>query len=102
MLSELGKPFFSEGFGNNCSRDFVIRITCVQYFVRIISKMKKILIIESWMQNNFNVLSNIFEEENDAVRSLLPYKEVSRSKRDLIAIQMQKNVQHIYQKLCIV
>ena len=79
MLSELVKPFSSEGFGKNCSRDFVIRITCVQYFVRIISKMKKILIIESWMENTFNVLSNIFEEENDEVRSLLPYREVPRS-----------------------
>ena len=54
------------------------------------------------MQDTFNVLSNIFEEENDEVRSLLPYREVSRSKRDLIAIQMQKNVKHLYQKLCIV
>ena len=98
MLSELGKPFFSEGFGRNCSRDFVIRITSVQYFVRIISKMKKILIIESWMQNTFNVLSKLFEEENDEVSSLLPYREVSRSKRDLIAIQMQKKIFSIYTK----
>ena len=42
------------------------------------------------MQDTFNVLSNIFEEENDEVRSLLPYREVSRSKRDVIAYQMQK------------
>ena len=63
---------------------------------------KKIPFIESWMQDTFNVLSNIFEEENDEVRSLLPYREVSRSKRDLIAFQMQKNVKHLYQKLCIV
>ena len=42
------------------------------------------------MQDTFNVLSNIFEEENDEVRSLLPYREVLRSKRDVIAYQMQQ------------
>ena len=50
------------------------------------------------MQDTFNVLSNIFEEENEEVRSLLPYREVSRSKRDLIAIQMQKKIFSIYTK----
>ena len=42
------------------------------------------------MRDTFNVLSNIFEE-NDEVRSLSPYRKLSRSKRVFLAIQMQKN-----------